>query len=70
MTFEGTVRDVEFLDYEAYREMAEEQMRQIIERAIERGPGAISVDTGGARRSARLIANLIRDPASATTRAG
>ena len=26
VTFEGTVRDVEFLDYEAYREMAEERI--------------------------------------------
>ena len=41
-----------------------------IERAVARGPGAISVDTGGAHRSARLIANLIRDPASVTTRSG
>jgi predicted glycosyltransferase len=41
-----------------------------IERAIERGPRAISIDTGGAHCSARLIANLIRDPASVTARAG
>src|SRR5579859_5704143 len=26
VTFEGTVRDVEFLDYESYREMAEQMM--------------------------------------------
>jgi predicted glycosyltransferase len=43
------------------------RLARAIERAIERGPGAISVDTGGARRSARLIANLIHDPASSTT---
>jgi MoaE-MoaD fusion protein len=36
VTFEGTVRDVEFLDYEAYREMAEEQMALIVADAIER----------------------------------
>jgi len=46
------------------------RLGRAIERAIKRGPVAISVDTGGARRSARLIANLIRDPASVTTRAG
>jgi molybdopterin synthase catalytic subunit len=36
VTFEGTVRDVEFLDYEAYREMAEEQIAKILSAAIER----------------------------------
>jgi molybdopterin synthase catalytic subunit len=36
VTFEGTVRDVEFLDYEAYREMAEEQMALIVAECIER----------------------------------
>ncbi len=36
VTFEGVVRDVEFLDYEAYREMAEEQMAKIVAAAIER----------------------------------
>ena len=36
VTFEGTVRDVEFLDYEAYREMAEEQMALILAECIER----------------------------------
>ena len=36
VTFEGTVRDVEFLDYEAYREMAEEQIEKILGEAIER----------------------------------
>ena len=46
------------------------RLARAIERAIVRGPGAISVDTGGAHRSARLIANLIRDPASVTTGAG
>jgi predicted glycosyltransferase len=46
------------------------RLARAIERAVARGPGAISVDTGGAHRSARLIANLIRDPASVTTRSG
>ena len=36
VTFEGTVRDVEFLDYEAYREMAEEMMAEIAGDCIER----------------------------------
>jgi molybdopterin synthase catalytic subunit len=36
VTFEGTVRDVDFLDYEAYREMAEERMAAIVAEAIER----------------------------------
>jgi predicted glycosyltransferase len=46
------------------------RLARTIERAIKRGPRAISVDTGGARRSARLIANLIRDPASVSARPG
>jgi molybdopterin synthase catalytic subunit len=36
VTFEGTVRDVDFLDYEAYREMAEERMAAIVAECIER----------------------------------
>jgi molybdopterin converting factor subunit 1 len=36
VTFEGTVRDVEFLDYEAYREMAEQRMAAIASECIER----------------------------------
>jgi len=36
VTFEGTVRDVEFLDYEAYREMAEQQMALILAECVER----------------------------------
>ena len=36
VTFEGTVRDVEFLDYEAYREMAEEMMARIVSECVER----------------------------------
>jgi molybdopterin synthase catalytic subunit len=36
VTFEGTTRDVEFLDYEAYREMAEERMARIVSESIER----------------------------------
>jgi molybdopterin synthase catalytic subunit len=30
VTFQGTTRDVERLEYEAYREMAEERMREIV----------------------------------------
>jgi molybdopterin converting factor subunit 1 len=36
VTFEGTVRDVEFLDYEAYREMAEQEMARIASECVER----------------------------------
>ena len=36
VTFEGTVRDVEFLDYEAYREMAEERIAAILEESVAR----------------------------------
>jgi predicted glycosyltransferase len=42
------------------------RLTRAIERAIERDPQTISVDTGGARRAARLIANIIHDPASVT----
>ena len=48
VTFEGVVRDVEFLDYEAYREMAEEQMARIVADA-RRAPRA----RGGRRRAPR-----------------
>jgi len=36
VTFEGTVRDVEFLDYEAYREMAQERMAAIAAECVQR----------------------------------
>lgn len=36
VTFEGVVRDVEFLDYEAYREMAAGQIAKIVAAAVER----------------------------------
>ena len=36
VTFEGTTREVDFLDYEAYREMAEELMAAIVAECIER----------------------------------
>jgi MoaE-MoaD fusion protein len=36
VTFEGTVRDVEFLHYEAYREMAEAAMATIAAECVER----------------------------------
>jgi MoaE-MoaD fusion protein len=35
VTFQGTTRDVERLEYEAYREMAEERMRAIVIEALE-----------------------------------
>jgi molybdopterin synthase catalytic subunit len=36
VTFQGTTRDVEQLDYEAYREMAERRIATIVAEAIER----------------------------------
>jgi molybdopterin synthase catalytic subunit len=36
VTFQGTTRDVERLEYEAYREMAEERMAAIVAEAVER----------------------------------
>lgn len=45
------------------------RLANALERAIERNPRTTSVDTGGARRSAYLIANIIRAPASVTGRA-
>jgi MoaE-MoaD fusion protein len=36
VTFQGTTRDVERLEYEAYREMAEERMSRIVAEAIQR----------------------------------
>jgi len=36
VTFQGTTRDVDSLDYEAYAPMAEERMRAILEAALER----------------------------------
>ncbi len=36
VTFQGTTRDVEQLDYEAYREMAEERIASILREVVER----------------------------------
>jgi molybdopterin synthase catalytic subunit len=36
VTFQGTTRDVESLEYEAYREMAEERIAAIVAAAVER----------------------------------
>ena len=36
VTFQGTTRDVERLEYEAYREMAEERIQQILVDAVDR----------------------------------
>jgi molybdopterin converting factor subunit 1 len=36
VTFQGTTRDVERLEYEAYREMAEERIRTIVADSVER----------------------------------
>jgi predicted glycosyltransferase len=44
------------------------ELARAIERAIKRDRRMISVDMGGARRSAHLIANMIRDPERITGR--
>jgi predicted glycosyltransferase len=44
------------------------ELAYAVDRAIKRDRRTISVDTGGARRSARLIASMIREPASITGR--
>jgi molybdopterin synthase catalytic subunit len=36
VTFQGTTRDVDHLEYEAYREMAEERIAAIVVEAVER----------------------------------
>src|SRR4051794_7157434 len=36
VTFQGTTRDVDSLEYEAYREMAEEKIAAIVTQAIDR----------------------------------
>jgi molybdopterin synthase catalytic subunit len=36
VTFQGTTREVERLEYEAYREMAEERIAKIVSEAVER----------------------------------
>jgi predicted glycosyltransferase len=50
-------------------ELAPARLVQAIERAIERAPRTISVDTGGAHRTADLIVNMIGAPASVSKRA-
>jgi molybdopterin converting factor subunit 1 len=45
VTFQGTTRDVDRLEYEAYREMAEERMREIVADAVERhGLAAVAAE--------------------------
>ena len=44
------------------------RLAHALERAIKCDPRTISIDTDGAVRSARLIANIIRDPASVSRR--
>jgi predicted glycosyltransferase len=43
-------------------ELSPERLAAAIARALARGPQALAIDTGGARRSAELIAGLIRQP--------
>ena len=50
-------------------ELSPERLAGAIDRAIARRPGAIAIDTGGARRTATLIAGMMRSPTNAGTRA-
>jgi predicted glycosyltransferase len=45
-------------------ELSPDRLASAIDRAIARGPAAIAIDTGGARRTATLIAEMIRSSAS------
>lgn len=49
-------------------ELSPEQLARSIDRAISRGPGAIAIDTGGARRAAALIGSMMRSPANTARR--
>jgi predicted glycosyltransferase len=50
-------------------ELSPERLAGAIDRAIAHGPGAIAIDTAGARRTATLIAGMMRSPTNAGTRA-
>jgi predicted glycosyltransferase len=47
-------------------ELSPERLADAIDHAIIRGPGSVAIDTGGARRTAAVMAALIRLPASMT----
>ena len=58
VTFQGTTRDVDHLEYEAYREMAEERIAAIVAEAVERhGLEAAAAEhrTGTVERSAPSV---------------
>src|SRR5919108_418533 len=44
VTFQGVTRDVERLEYEAYKQMAEERIQQILVEALERGLEAVAAE--------------------------
>jgi molybdopterin synthase catalytic subunit len=44
VTFQGVTRDVERLDYEAYKEMAEERIQAILVEALDRGLEAVAAE--------------------------
>lgn len=46
-------------------ELSPDRLAAAIERAAARRPAALAIDTGGARRTARLVAGMIRDGARA-----
>jgi predicted glycosyltransferase len=49
-------------------ELSPETLAGGIDRAIVRDPGVVAIDTGGARRTAAVIAEMIRSPGSASRR--
>jgi len=49
-------------------DLTPDRLSGAIKRAVERGPGTISVQTGGARCAASLIGDIIRDPARVVRR--
>jgi predicted glycosyltransferase len=51
-------------------ELSPARLAHAIDRAIDRGPGAIAIDTAGVPRTAALIAGMIRSPAAAVRRKG
>ena len=68
VTFQGTTRDVDRLEYEAYREMAEERIGAIVKDAVERHGLQSAVAVAAAHRGeafagAREIIDRIKSEA-------
>ena len=60
VTFQGTTRDVDSLEYEAYREMAEERIAAIVSDAIARYGLAAAAALRGTGRAARARSPALR----------